>query len=636
MRKSLLMAILLLASVSVIGAQAQARLPIAVLDLEPKGINLEKGLVDVISERVRYEFGEYKELEVVSREKMVQTAAEKSLPLAGCVDIACAVQIGKALGVKKLVLGSFCKLGQKYQVYLRVVDIGTENVECNAMKEGVLKVENISSLVPPAVRQVSACLLGSSKPAPPGPTPESPVAPTKLTATGRLRVTSKPPGAKITVDGVAQGSTPRLVAKLEVGEHLVMVAKEGFKPYSEKVQVKSSGQALVNVKLEKLFYGRLKVTSQPVGAEVFLDSLSKGTTPLAGLAFDSLEAKSYKLLVTAKDYEPYEAAVTLAPNEAKTVEAVLVSRSISVSSTPPGASVLVNGQTKGQTPCLVTGLAPGKYPVKVTKEGYEDFAAEVAVELGQIASLNAELIPLPEGFGYLGVNAQGFKQYRNLKDGSTLIEIPSGEFTMGANDGESVEKPVRQVTLTKYYIGQYEVTVGQFKRFCEAMSRPMPAQPSWSQGDNYPVVSVSWEDALAYCDWAGLRLPTEAEWERAARGAEGHRYPWGNEWDASKCNSKEKGDGFDHTAPVGSFPQGVSPCGASDMAGNVSEGCRDWFFENYYKVSMAFNPKGPLMGKERVVRGGGWDSLVKACRATNRDKIRPEAKSESLGFRVAK
>jgi len=246
------------------------------------------------------------------------------------------------------------------------------------------------------------------------------------------------------------------------------------------------------------------------------------------------------------------------------------------------------------------------------------------------------LIPLPEGFGYLGVNAQGFKQYRNLKDGSTLIEIPSGEFTMGADDGESVEKPVRQVTLTKYYISQYEVTVGQFKRFCEARGRPMPAQPSWSQGDNYPVVSVSWEEGLAYCDWAGLRLPTEAEWERAARGTEGHRYPWGNEWDASKCNSKAKGDGFDQATPVGNFPQGVSPCGASDMAGNVSEGCRDWFFENYYKVSMPFNPKGPLMGKERVVRGGGWDSLAKACRATNRDKIRPEAKSENLGFRVAK
>lgn len=637
MRKGFLIVILLLAGLSSVRAQAPIRLSIAVLDLEPKGIGLEKGLVDVISERVRYEFGEYKDLEVVSREKMVQTAAEKSLPLAGCVDIACAVQIGKALGVKKLVLGTFCKLGQKYQVYLRVVDIGTGNVECNRMQEGVLKVEDISSLVPPAVHQVTACLLGSSKPGPPRPTPESPVAPTKHTAKGRLRVSSKPPGAKITVDGVAKGSTPRLVAGLEVGEHLVRVAKEGFKPYSEKVQVKSSGQALVNVKLEEFFYGRIKVTSQPVGAEVFLDNLSKGTTPPAGLEFDSLEAKSYKLRITAQNYEPYESEVTLAPTEEKTVEAVLVSRSISVSSTPPGARVLVNGETKGQTHCLVTGLAPGKYPVKVTKEGYEDFSTEVAVELGQVASVNAELIALPEGFGYLGgVNAQGFKQYRNLKDGSTLIEIPSGDFTMGANDGESVEKPARQVTLTKYYISQYEVTVVQFKRFCEARGRPMPAQPSWSQGDNFPVVNVSWEDALAYCDWAGLRLPTEAEWERAARGTEGRRYPWGNEWDASKCNSKEKGDGFDFATPVGNFPQGVSPCGACDMAGNVSEGCQDWFFENYYKVSMPVNPKGPLMGKERVVRGGGWDSLAKEFRATNRGKIRPEAKSESFGFRVAK
>ena len=636
MRKCLLMAILLLASVSAIGAQALARLPIAVLDLEPKGIDLEKGLVDVISERVRFEFGGYKEFEVTSREKMAQIAKDNSLSLSGCADIACAVQIGKALNVKKLVIGSLCKLGQKYQLYLRVVDIETGNVECNEMKEGVLKVENVPTLVPPNVRQVTTCLLGQSKPVAPGTKPEPPVEKPKPTATGRLRVVSKPLGATITVDGTAQGLTPRLVAKLEVGEHQVVVSKTGFKPEVEKVQVKASGLALLSVKLEKMSFGRLRITSQPVGAEVFIDSLSKGTTLPAGLTFDSLEAKSYKLRITAQNYEPFEQTLVLAPNDAKTVDAVLVPRSLSVSSNPSGAAVIVNDQPKGQTPCLVTGLAPGKYSVKVTKEGYEDFSTEVAVELGQVAPVNAELIALPQGFGYLGVNGQGYKRYRNLKEVSVLIRIPAGEFTMGANDGESVEKPVRQVTLTEYYIGQAEVTVGQFKRFCEAAGRPMPAQPAWSRGDDYPVVDVSWEDAQAYCDWAGLRLPTEAEWEKAARGSDGRKYPWGNEWDASQCNSREKGDGFDYAAPTGSFPKGASPYGASDLAGNVAEWCRDWFFENYYKVSMPFNPKGPLMGKERVVRGGSWDSLAKACRTSNRDKLSPSAKSASCGFRVAK
>lgn len=204
MRNSLLMAILLLASVSSIGAQALSRLPIAVLDLEPKGIDLEKGLVDVISERVRFEFGGYKGLEVTSREKMAQIAKDNSLSLSGCVDIACAVQIGKALNVKKLVIGSLCKLGQKYQLYLRAVDIETGNVECNEMREGVLKVENVPTLVPPTVRQVSTCLLGESKPVTPGTKPEPPVETSKPTATGRLRVISKPLGATITVDGATR------------------------------------------------------------------------------------------------------------------------------------------------------------------------------------------------------------------------------------------------------------------------------------------------------------------------------------------------------------------------------------------------------------------------------------------------
>lgn len=636
MRKALLIVILLLAGVSSIGAQAPSRLPIAVLDLEPKGIDLEKGLVDVISERVRFEFGGYKEFEVTSREKMAQIAKDNSLSLSGCADITCAVQIGKALNVKKLVIGSLCKLGQKYQLYLRTVDIETGNVECNEMREGVLKVENVPSLVPPTVRKVTACLLGESKPATPETRPEPPVEAPKPTAMGRLRVVSKPLGAAITVDGVAQGLTPRLIAKLEAGEHQVVVSHGGYKPYSEKVQVRASGVALLSVKLEKMSLGRLKVTSQPAGAEVFFDSLSKGTTPPGGLTFDSLEAKSYKIRITAQNYEPYEGTLTLAPGDAKTVDAVLVPQSISVSSTPSGAAVIVNDQPKGQTPCLVTGLAPGKNTVKVTKEGYEDFTAEVAVELGQIASVNAELIPMLDGFGYLGVNSQGFKQYRNLKDGSVLIRIPAGEFAMGANDGESVEKPVRQVTLDEYYIGQDEVTVGQFKRFCEAARRPMPPQPAWSHGDDYPVVNVSWEDAMAYCDWAGLRLPSEAEWEKAARGSDGRKYPWGNTWDASRCNSAEKGDGFDQGAPVGSFPQGVSPCGASDMAGNVSEWCRDWFFEKFYQESRNFNPTGPLKGSERVVRGGGWDSPARKCRATDREKLSPGAKSASLGFRVAR
>lgn len=140
------------------------RIPIAVLDLDAKGVGLEKGVADVLTESVRYEFGETKDFDVVAREKMNQLAKEKAIQLSGCTEISCAVRIGKALNVKKMVVGSLGKLGQKYLLFLRVVDVEKENVECNAKREGEVKVEELPTLVPYAVKRLSACLTGQPLP----------------------------------------------------------------------------------------------------------------------------------------------------------------------------------------------------------------------------------------------------------------------------------------------------------------------------------------------------------------------------------------------------------------------------------------------------------------------------------------
>jgi len=150
--------ILLLLSLST--SSFAERIPIAVLDLDAKGEGLNKGVADVITETVRYEFGEFKDFDVVAREKMEQLTKEKAVQLSGCTDISCAVQIGKALNVKKMVVGSVGRLGQKYFVFFRVVDVEKENVVCNAKGEGEVRVEEIPSLVPAAVRRISACLTG--------------------------------------------------------------------------------------------------------------------------------------------------------------------------------------------------------------------------------------------------------------------------------------------------------------------------------------------------------------------------------------------------------------------------------------------------------------------------------------------
>lgn len=236
------------------------------------------------------------------------------------------------------------------------------------------------------------------------------------------------------------------------------------------------------------------------------------------------------------------------------------------------------------------------------------------------------------------------------KDGSVMVRVPGGTFKMGAASGEAAEGPVHTVSLPAFWIDRTEVTNNQYKRFIDATGRPVPyvnepwaAQLNWDRAgrtyprghEDMPVVLVSWDDAAAYARWAGKRLPTEAEWEYAARGPNGTVYPWGNDWDPARCNSLGS-DPFDETpAPVGSFPHGASWCGALDMAGNVWEWVADWFAPDYYAASPASSPAGPSTGRYRSMRGGSWGSPSELCRSFARGFRPPYARSDAAGFRCA-
>jgi len=233
------------------------------------------------------------------------------------------------------------------------------------------------------------------------------------------------------------------------------------------------------------------------------------------------------------------------------------------------------------------------------------------------------------------------------RDGMTLVYVPAGEFIRGSDDGDDDEKPSRAIYLDAFWIDQTEVTKDQYQKCVMDGKCARPSCSGTQQGD-HPVVCVSWQDAVDYCAWAGRRLPTEAEWEKAARGTDGRTYPWGSQEAAgdllnfcdSRCSHNWKDaavdDGYRETAPAGSYPSGASPYGVLDMAGNVWEWTADWYDAQYYASSPTQNPGGPMSGTARVVRGGSWDLSQRYARAANRNWLAPGYRDDDLGLRCAR
>jgi len=219
--------------------------------------------------------------------------------------------------------------------------------------------------------------------------------------------------------------------------------------------------------------------------------------------------------------------------------------------------------------------------------------------------------------------------------------IPAGLFWMGCNstvdsDCDGDEKPYHEVTLSAYYIDKTEVTQGEYKKCVDAGECNTPSD-NWDPigTPNRPVVYVDWNDATAYCAWAGKRLPTEAEWEKAARGTDGRKYPWGNE-DATCDNAVIGGCPGDAMDVCSKSPAGDSPYGLCDMAGNVWECVSDWYASDYYSNSPTSNPTGPVSGSDRVRRGGSFRNGYGAHRASSRLYDTPSYDYVNRGFRCSR
>jgi formylglycine-generating enzyme required for sulfatase activity len=253
------------------------------------------------------------------------------------------------------------------------------------------------------------------------------------------------------------------------------------------------------------------------------------------------------------------------------------------------------------------------------------------------------------------------------KDNALMVYVPAGQFQMGSaeNDPDAFdnEKPQHTVYLDAFWIDQTEVTNAQFAAFLNEQGNQTQGRTTWLQleseyclieqvsgeyrpksgYDDHPVVVVSWYGADAYCAWVGARLPTEAEWEYAARGPDGYIYPWGDTFDGERlsfCDANctydwkntDYDDGYAKTAPVGSFEAGASWCGALDMAGNVWEWVSDWY-DNHYPSAPQTNPTGPATGGSKVLRGGSWSYVSNIVRSASRNGNRPSDGYGNMGFR---
>ncbi|MCB0167242.1 MAG: SUMF1/EgtB/PvdO family nonheme iron enzyme [Anaerolineae bacterium] len=277
--------------------------------------------------------------------------------------------------------------------------------------------------------------------------------------------------------------------------------------------------------------------------------------------------------------------------------------------------------------------------------------ALVPAEIEPVSLGEPVYVPTVDTFQAIDPQSTPIKTFRRTKDGNLMILIPAGDFLMGsaASDPDAGvdELPRHVVYLDEFWIDELEVSNYHYRQCLDAGGCSPPQLGSGLFiGDDLPVVGVNWEQAAEYCTWAGARLPTEAEWEKAARGVDGRLFPWGDEFDGALLNYCDANcvadwrdfgadDGYRYTAPVGSYPAGASPYGVLDMSGNVWEWTADWYGDDTYAQSIYKNPTGPETGLQRVIRGGSWFYPSKSLRVARRHKDIPNSAYDNIGFRCA-
>ncbi len=419
----------------------------------------------------------------------------------------------------------------------------------------------------------------------------------------RLLISTAPDsGAEVTVNDIAAGPTPAVVEGLPDGNTLVVVEKEGYKRATKIVRFPKAGEERIIIELEPLV-GYITIESKPTGAKVFLDGREYlGDTPLIHRRV-VVGPHTYRLELD--NHEPVESAVEVQQDYQYTFGHQLTARAaeLIILSRPSGARIWINDEIRNETTPARFPLTPGAYSVRVHSKGY--VMAEKSIQLGPNEEQTVEL-EMSEGDAPPG-----------------MVLVPAGKFTMGVNGASPDEQPQREVHLDAYYIDKNEVTNQEFQQV-------FPSHVFPKGRELLPVVGVSFNQASEYASKVGKRLATEAEWEKAARGADGREYPWGKEFQPDWCNFE--GTGAADVVRVGTYRLGQSPYGCMDMAGNAYEWTADWY-QPYPGNTVVTVDYGQRF---RVLRGGSYLSDRFRVRCARRFFDRMDAAKPDYGFRCVK
>ena len=449
-------------------------------------------------------------------------------------------------------------------------------------------------------------------------------------------LTVLPKDAKVSIDGVLQSSSSdgEYSAMLPYGSHTYKVEAGGYISKSGSFTISSSDMTPINVSLVSAM-ATVSVTCPTPAVSLYVDKKSVGTIPWTG----NLKEGMHLIEAKKEGYRSQQRTINLSQQQKLDVafnELAAIQGNLSVNYKPFGADVYVDGKNMGQSPRVINGLLVGNHKVEIKKDGYGTDSKIVNILEGQTATIAGVLTTNTSSSVASGTSSSGNTITIPVKNGISIdmVRVEAGTFTMGATaemkDPFDWEKPTHQVTLTNdYYIGKYEVTQALWQAV-------MGNNPSYFKGGNLPVEQVSWDDCQEFLSKLNsitgkkFRLPTEAEWEYAARGGKksrGYQYSGSNNlsdvaWYDRKSNNKTHAVGTKQSNELGIY----------NMSGNVCEWCQDLFEE--YSSSSQVNPTGANSGSHRVFRGGSWNGYARYCRSSFRNSISPDGRGYCLGLRL--